>query len=240
VTDVRSALCALLAAAVLVSGCSAQSSPQQTPTPEPTGPSATAAPASPSGTPASSSSLASPSLPEPSAIGTGWSGNPNGGDENRSPSWQTTRDPVETNTGLVPIGCSGLKGIPAFPVAKVVQQGQYVSASLYAVVLLLEYDSAATASHFMAVFAAAIATCPAPKTITSTTPYTRAITTTEVSDVSIRDYWVEYGAGAGKTTWHEVVVRNGNRVGLGDVESAPGATPDLEQLVSALKSATSR
>ena len=239
-TDVRSALCALLAAAVLVSGCSAQSSPQQTPTPEPTGPSATAAPASPSGTPASSSSLASPSLPEPSAIGTGWSGNPNGGDENRSPSWQTTRDPVETNTGLVPIGCSGLKGIPAFPLAKVVQQGQYVSGSLNAVVLLLEYDSAATAGHFMAVFAAAIATCPAPKTITSTTPYTRAITTTEVSDVSIRDYWVEYGAGAGKTTWHEVVVRNGNRVGLGDVESAPGATPDLEQLVSALKSATSR
>jgi len=237
---VRSALCALLAAAVLVSGCSAQSSPQQTPTPEPTGPSATAAPASPSGTPASSSSLASPSLPEPSAIGTGWSGNPNGGDENRSPSWQTTRDPVETNTGLVPIGCSGLKGIPAFPLAKVVQQGQYVSGSLNAVVLLLEYDSAATAGHFMAVFAAAIATCPAPKTITSTTPYTRAITTTEVSDVSIRDYWVEYGAGAGKTTWHEVVVRNGNRVGLGDVESAPGATPDLEQLVSALKSATSR
>ena len=233
-------MCALLAAAVLVSGCSAQSSPQQTPTPEPTGPSATAAPASPSGTPASSSSLASPSLPEPSAIGTGWSGNPNGGDENRSPSWQTTRDPVETNTGLVPIGCSGLKGIPAFPLAKVVQQGQYVSGSLNAVVLLLEYDSAATAGHFMAVFAAAIATCPAPKTITSTTPYTRAITTTEVSDVSIRDYWVEYGAGAGKTTWHEVVVRNGNRVGLGDVESAPGATPDLEQLVSALKSATSR
>jgi hypothetical protein len=231
VTDVRLALCGLLAVAVLVSGCSADGSPQQTPTLEPT---------VPSGTPAISSSLVSPSVPEPSAIGSGWSSNPNGGDENRSPSWQTTRDPAETNTGLVPIGCSGLTSIPTFPLAKVVQQGQYVSGPLNAVVLLLEYESAATASHFMTVFAAAIANCPAPKTVTATTPYTRAITTTEATDVSIRDYWVEYGAGAGTTTWHEVVVRNGNRIGLGDVESAPGATPDLEQLVSALKSATSR
>jgi hypothetical protein len=238
-TDVRSAVLALLAVAVLLSGCSAQRSPQQTQPPVPTG-SGTAAPTSPSGTPASSSSVVSPSLPEPSAIGSDWSSNPNGGDANQSPSWQTTRDPAETNTGLVPIGCSGLKAIPAFPLARSVRQGQYVSGSLNAVVLLLEYDSAATASHFMAVFAAAIAHCPAPKTVTATTPYIRAITTTQASDVSIRDYWVEYGAGAGKTTWHEVVVRNGSKVGLGDVESAPGVTPDLEQLASALGRATSR
>jgi hypothetical protein len=147
---------------------------------------------------------------------------------------------VETNTGLVPLGCSGLKSIPAFPVAKAVQQGQYVSGSLNAVVLLLEYDSAATATRFMTVFAAAIANCPAPKTVTPTTPYTRAITTTQSSDVSIRDSWVEYGAGAGKTTWHEVLVRTGSKVGLGDVESAPGVTPDLDQLASALQVATSR
>jgi hypothetical protein len=140
----------------------------------------------------------------------------------------------------VPIGCAGLTSIPAFPLAKVVQQGQYVSGSLNAVVLLLEYDSGATASRFMTMFAAAIAHCPAPKTVTATTPYTRAITTTEASDVSIRDFWVEYGAGAGKTTWHEVLVRNGNRVGLGDVESAPGVIPDLEQLASALKRVTTR
>jgi hypothetical protein len=179
-------------------------------------------------------------VPQPSALGSGWSSNPNGGNDNGSTSWQTTRDPAETNAGLVPIGCSGLTSVPVFPLAKVVQQGQYISGSLNAVVLLLEYDSVATATHFMSVFAAAIATCPAPKSVTATTPYIRAITTTEATDVSIRDYWVEYGAGAGKTTWHEVVVRNGNRVGLGDVESAPGVTPDLTQLALALTRATSR
>ncbi len=196
--------------------------------------------ASPSETSAGPSSVATPSLPEPSAIGSGWSSNPNAGDENKSPSWQTTRDPAETNTGLVPIGCAGLTKIPAFPLAKVVQQGTYVSGSMNAVVLLLEYDSAATASRFMTTFAAAIANCPAPTSVTATTPYTRAITTTEATDVSIKDFWVEYGAGAGKTTWHEVVVRSGNKVGLGDVESAPGVTPDLAQLAAALQRVTTR
>ncbi len=197
------------------------------------------APSSGSATaPAQSGTLTSANVPQPSAMGTGWSANnsPDGSEGTAKASWLTARDPVETNTGLVPLGCSGLTAIPKYPLAEHVLQGRYQAGSLNAVVLVLEYGSAATATTFMATYASSISHCPPPAKVTATTPYTRAITTTAVSDTRIRNSWVEYGANAGTTVWWEVLIRNGSRVGLCDIEARPGQTPDMGKAETALAS----
>jgi hypothetical protein len=231
-------LVTVLALAV-ASGCSTVAAGPNTPsTPSTTPSSSSIAPATTSASAPSSGatsvdpgSLTSANLPQPTAIGSDWSVTT----ANGKTSWLTPRDPVETNTGLVPIGCSGLKAIPAFPVARHVLQGQYTDGALNAVVLVMEYNSTATAQRLMSVYIAAISNCPAPTKVTATTPYTRAITVTKATDALIRNSWVEFGVGAGATTWHEVLVRNGNRVGLADVESRPGATPDMAKVEATLR-----
>lgn len=196
----------------------------------------------PTSAPAATSSvqsgdLTAANLPQPSAIGTGWKANnsPDGTEGTAKPSWLTSRNPVETNTGLVPLGCSGLTAIPRYPVAQHVLQGRYEAGSLNAVVIVLEYGSAATATSFMTTYTASISHCPAPAKVTATTPYTRAITTSAASDTRIRDSWVEYGANAGTTVWWEVLLRTGSRVGLCDVEARPGQPPDMGTAEAALR-----
>lgn len=251
-----------LCLALLVAGCSSGGGSSPSQTPGPTGTSGPTTVTGPVGTPSvattgpagTSSPTAEPvptgALPAPTAVGSAWTHNNEPEQEHDShpatsgasadTAWLSRRDPVGVNQALVPIGCSGLAGVPTYPLPTQALEGRYVQGSLHAVVLIIDYVSAADATAFMTSYGRDISSCPAPATLDARTPYTRVITVAASTDTLVRDSWTEVGADAGATGWHEVIVRNGSRVGLGDVEAAPGVSPDLSGLETSLRTLVSR
>jgi hypothetical protein len=208
-----------------------RASPSAPTTPTPTFPSASAT--------ADAGPLTGSNVPPPSAIGQGWTTNtqpPPGSHGQTGTAWLSARDPADVTAALVPLGCSGLKGTPRYPLPDHALQGRYVSDQdgLNAVVLVLDYPDEVVARSFLGAFSRDISSCPAPPTSGPRSPYVRAITVTEATDTRVVDHWSEFGAGAGTSVWHEVVVRQGNRIGLADVEAPPGATPNLTALADVL------
>ena len=244
----RSALAAGAAAAAIaaLSGCTSGADGSVGATGDSTGlpssPSAsvTTAPPSPSSVAtADAGPLSETNVPPPVAIGQGWTTNtqpPAGSHGQSDSSWLSVRDPGDVAAALVPLGCSGLRGTPRYPLPDHALQGRYVSPpdGLNAVVLVLDYPNEAAARSFLGAFSRDISSCPAPATSGPRSPYVRAITVTEATDTRVVDHWSEFGVGAGTSVWHEVVVRQGKRIGLADVEASPGATPDLTALAAVL------
>lgn len=208
--------------------------------------SGSAPPSSTSAPPVTSGPLSQSNVPQPTVLGGGWQTNGKPDDTShaapQTPSWLRARDPADVNAALPPLGCSGLTQAPAYPIPKHALQGRYLQdgSNVNAVVLVLDYADEAAARSFLQAYGRDIRVCPAPATQTPQSPYVRAVTVLEATDSIVRDRWVEYGAGAGPNGWHEVIVREGARVGLADVEAPAGTTPDLTPLTSTLRAVVGR
>ena len=153
--------------------------------------------------------LTGSNVPPPTAIGEGWTTNtqpPPGSHGQTGTSWLSARDPADVTAALVPLGCSGLRALPRYPLPDHALQGRYVSDQdgLNAVVLVLDYTDEVVARSFLGAFSRDISSCPAPATSGPRSPYVRAITVTEATDTRVVDHWSEFGAGAGTSVWHEV------------------------------------
>jgi hypothetical protein len=176
-------------------------------------------------------------LPAPS-LGSAWTTNASPApDVHGQPdtSWLSVRDPADVTAALAPLGCVGLSRPPSYPTPQHALQGRYATADgRNAVVLVLDYRDEATATTVMSSFARDIANCPPRAGAGPQSPYTRIISVTESTPTRIQDHWTESGVGAGPNAWYEVVVRQGARLGLVDVESPPGVTPDLTTLAGVL------
>lgn len=225
------ATCLLLA---LVAGCTQESGAQG---PVRAGPSVDVpAPEQQTEAPATTSGpLTKSDLPAAKDLGSAWQPyvDPGGHGYQGNGSFVRERNVREVAMSLVPLGCSEVGRPPGLPVPEHALEATFRGpGGRAAVALVLEYADQTAAVAMVDQLARLLASCPKPGD--EVDRRTLVVELLRPDRDTIQDVRREVGPGAADAVWSEVVVREGNRVGLTIVQSED---VDFDGLTTSLRSA---
>lgn len=193
-------------------------------------------PATQSEVPATTSGpLTESDLPAPDDLGSSWEpyADPGGHGYRGNGSFVRERAPREVAMSLVPLGCSEVGQAPGLPVPEHALEATFRGPDgRAAVALVLEYADQTAAVALIEQLGRLLASCPKPGSDVDRP--TLVVELLRPDENTIQDIRREVGPGAASAVWSEVVVREGNRVGLTIVQSED---VDFDGLTARLRAA---
>lgn len=191
----------------------------------------------PESTPATTSGpLSADDLPEPSDLGSDWTpyADPGGHGFLGNGTFVRERDADDIALGMVPLGCTEIQGSPSLPVPEHALEATYrAPGERSAVALVLEYANEAEATDLLQQLGDLLGRCPEP----AAGEEALVVDLHRHDGAAIHDVRHEVGPGAPTDEWREVVVRDGERVGLTILVAADGEPVAFDALDARLRAA---
>ncbi len=180
--------------------------------------------------------LSADDLPAPTDLGSDWTpyADPGGHGFLGNGTFVRERDADDIALGMVPLGCTEIQGSPSLPVPEHALEATYrAPGERSAVALVLEYASEADATDLLQQLGDLLGRCPEP----AAGMEALVVDLHRHDGAAIHDVRHEVGPGAPTDEWHEVVVRDGKRVGMTILVADDGEPVAFDALDARLRAA---